>query len=182
MDINLSQECRSDLLQFVRQTILDALTQTEAARFSRIWPILKQSLGLFVTIHKNSQLRGCIGYIEGFQPLQESLKELALSAAFRDPRFKPLTRSEFADITIEMTILSKPEQVDRIGDIAIGKHGLVISKKRKRGLLLPQVALEYGWNVEEFLQQTCIKAGLKADDWQHKDTMIEKFQGYIFSE
>ena len=127
-------------------------------------------------------MRGCIGYIETQDPVSKTLKELANSAAFRDPRFPALAEKEFPDINVEITLLSKPKQIKNIDEIEIGTHGLIISRGYSRGLLLPQVATEHNLDLKAFLKMTCRKAGLHDEAWEEKETRIETFEGYIFSE
>ena len=144
--------------------------------------------GVFVTINTYPQgnLRGCIGYPEPVFPLKDALVFSAQSAC-HDPRFMPLSEREAANCTVEVTILSEPvlmecEKKDLPKNIIIGRDGLIIQFGRRRGLLLPQVPVEWGWDQEEFLVQLCAKAGLPPDAWMLKDTMIWSFTGEIFKE
>lgn len=182
MDLKLNDECKKDLLLYAREAIGQHLGQTSEAKFHEDWPVLNDNLGLFVTLTISGNLRGCIGYIETPTAVRDSLKELAFSAAFRDPRFPALTADEFAKIDVEITILSKAKKISDIGEIKIGRHGLIISQGYNRGLLLPQVATDHDMDVDEFLKHTCHKAGLSGQAWRDKETMIETFEGYIFSE
>lgn len=143
---------------------------------------LKLPTGLFVTLYKSQQLRGCIGYVEGIKPLQNAVAEMSVSAAFEDPRFPPVDKDEVKDIVIEISVLSPLETISDTTEIEIGKHGLIIEKGFMRGLLLPQVATEYDWDVLTFLEQTCQKAGLPTDAWKDKETKIQIFSAEIFSE
>lgn len=138
--------------------------------------------GIFVTIHKKGKLRGCIGYIEGFMPIREAIYDLALSAAFRDPRFNPLSTEEYPHIDFEISILSPIERINSIDEIIIGEDGLIITKGMKRGLLLPQVATENNMSKEEFLSHTCMKAGLSPNEWKSSEVQIEKFSAVIIRE
>ena len=142
---------------------------------------LTEVRGVFVSLHHGSELRGCIGNIHAASPLYRSVAECAIAAAVGDPRFMPLTAAELSAVEFEISVLSSFERVLHIRDIEIGKHGLLISKKKGRGLLLPQVATTYGWNRERFLEETCRKAGLEPDDWKHEAT-IECFSAVVFSE
>ena len=144
--------------------------------------------GVFVTINTYPQgnLRGCIGYPEPAFPLKDALVYSAQSAC-HDPRFMPLSEREAANCTVEVTILSQPEVMeceknDLPKNIVIGRDGLIIQFGRRRGLLLPQVPVEWGWGPEEFLEQLCAKAGLPSDAWKLKDTTIWSFTGEIFKE
>lgn len=142
---------------------------------------LTQSLGVFVSIHNGRELRGCIGNILATSPLYQSTAECAVAAAVGDPRFMPLTRGELDSIEFEISVLSPLDYVRDLKQIQVGKHGLLISKRNARGLLLPQVALEHGWSRERFLEETCKKAGLKSDDWKEGAT-IQSFTALVFSE
>jgi AmmeMemoRadiSam system protein A len=138
-------------------------------------------LGVFVSLHKGTELRGCIGSILATSPLYRSTAECAIAAAVGDPRFMPLTRAELATVEFEISVLSAPEYVNDVKTIEVGKHGLLITKKNARGLLLPQVAVEHGWSREKFLEETCKKAGLRSDDWK-EDSTIQSFTALVFSE
>ncbi len=143
---------------------------------------LSEKYGSFVTLTINNNLRGCIGYITPISDLMSQIENCAVSAAFNDPRFSPLTKEEYKQIKVEISLLSPIEEVNDINDIVVGRDGLIISKGIMRGLLLPQVATEYGWNREEFLDQTCVKAGLFKGCWTEKGVKIEKFSAYVFGE
>ncbi|MEM1513884.1 MAG: TIGR00296 family protein [Candidatus Thermoplasmatota archaeon] len=148
----------------------------------------EENRGVFVTIntYPENELRGCIGIPEPIMPLKKALKESAVSAC-HDPRFPDLAEDELDKIVIEVTVLTKPkllqvEPDEYLKHIKIGRDGLMVEKGIYRGLLLPQVATEYGWDVNEFLKHTCIKAGLPENEWKKRDTKIYVFQGEIFSE
>jgi AmmeMemoRadiSam system protein A len=143
---------------------------------------LKLKTGLFVTLRKSHQLRGCIGYVEGIKPLQKAVAEMSVAAAFEDPRFPSVNKDEVENIEIEISVLSPLETISDTTQIEIGKHGLIIEQGLMRGLLLPQVAIEYDWDVLTFLEQTCQKAGLSADAWKDESTKIQIFSAEIFSE
>ena len=136
-----------------------------------------EKYGVFVTIHTypEKELRGCIGFPEPVYPLIKALQEAAISAATHDPRFPPLAESELNKVIIEVSVLTKPELIkvenpkDYVKNIRIGKDGLIAKKGFHSGLLLPQVATEYKWGAEEFLSQTCMKAGLSPDTWLDKE-------------
>ena len=144
--------------------------------------------GVFVTLNKNDSLRGCIGYVEPRQSLSNALYGAALSAATEDPRFEPVGSAELKDITFEITILGAPIEIsvrdpaEYPSRIRIGRDGIVVNHAGRSGLLLPQVPVEYGWNSTEFLEHTCEKAGLKADAWKKKGTIVSRFEGIIFGE
>jgi len=145
--------------------------------------------GVFVTIHTHPKkdLRGCIGFPMPSMPLIEALVEAAVSAT-HDPRFPRLRRTELPHVVIEVSILTRPRDInvsspsEYIDNIVIGKDGLIVKKGHQSGLLLPQVATEWGWTSEELLMQTCVKAGLPADEWRSGTCAIQKFRANIFSE
>ncbi len=142
---------------------------------------LTEPRGIFVSIHKRSELRGCIGNIRPAGPLYRSTAECAVSAAVGDPRFMPLVKPELADVEFEISVLSEFERIEDPQQIEVGKHGLLISKKNSRGLLLPQIATAYGWSRERFLAETCMKAGLLPGEWKDGAT-IHCFSAQVFSE
>lgn len=143
---------------------------------------LKKPSGVFVTLNKNDRLRGCIGYVEGITSLQNAIEEMSIAAAFEDPRFSPLEKEELKDLDIEISVLSPLQTIRDVGQIEIGTHGLIIEKGYYKGLLLPQVAVEYQWDVPAFLKFTCQKAGLPSDAWKDPETKIQIFSAEIFSE
>jgi uncharacterized protein (TIGR00296 family) len=149
---------------------------------------LNEKLGVFVTLNKNQQLRGCIGYPEPIYSLLDAVIKSAISAAFDDPRFERLSIDEFEKIEVEVTVLTKPEILkvnnskDYPNEITIGKDGLIIELGYNRGLLLPQVATENNMDAETFLSQTCLKAGLNYQCWLNDEIIIYTFQGQIFKD
>ena len=146
------------------------------------------SSGVFVTLNKQNSLRGCIGYPIPVKKLSDGLIDAAISAATQDTRFSPVSSDELDRITFEVTVLTPPveikvkEYADYLKEIKVGRDGLIVENSYSSGLLLPQVPMEYGWNVEEFLEYTCQKAGLGKDAWKDKDTKISRFEGVIFKE
>jgi AmmeMemoRadiSam system protein A len=138
--------------------------------------------GAFVSLHKKGQLRGCIGTFETSKPVVEQVAEMAEAAATRDPRFSPVSQAEINDLDIEMSVLTPPRTVESVDEIVVGKHGLVVSQGYRRGVLLPQVATEYGWDKETFLRHTCHKAGLPQDAWTDENTTIQVFTAEVFGE
>jgi len=144
--------------------------------------------GVFVTINDKSGLRGCIGFPLAVKKLSDALTDAAISAATEDPRFPSITQNELNDLVFEVTLLTSPEEISTsspeeiIQEIKIGRDGLIIEKDSQSGLLLPQVPVEYNWDVVDFLSHTCHKAGLPNNSWADKDTKISKFQGVIFRE
>ncbi len=146
------------------------------------------SSGVFVTLIKQDSLRGCIGYPIPVKKLSDGLIDTAISAATQDTRFDPVSYDELEKITFEVTVLTPPVEIkvenpqEYLNEIKVGRDGLIVENSYSSGLLLPQVPTEYGWNVQEFLEYTCQKAGLDKDTWKDEDTIISKFQGVIFKE
>jgi AmmeMemoRadiSam system protein B/AmmeMemoRadiSam system protein A len=141
---------------------------------------LNQERGAFVTLKKDGFLRGCIGFTAPIKPLYQVVQEAAISAAIRDPRFSPVSEDELDNLQYEISVLSPFTHVQNINQIEIGKHGLLIKYGSQEGLLLPQVATEQGWDLNTFLQHTCLKAGLPNDSWKDKEADIFKFSAFIF--
>jgi AmmeMemoRadiSam system protein A len=178
----MKQEHKDFLLKLARNTIRNKLFGTSEKLECPADNFYQEKRGAFVTLHKHKQLRGCIGFIEGIKPIYDIIKEIALAAAFQDPRFPALQKDELEKIEIEISILTPLKEVKSKDDIKIGKHGLLIRNGFNSGLLLPQVATEWNWDVETFLQQTCLKAGLNTNCWQDKNSTIYRFSAQIFSE
>ncbi len=143
---------------------------------------LTNSGGAFVTLHLHGHLRGCIGYIESPDPLADVVRKAAGKAAFHDPRFPPLTTREFHSVAIEISVLTSPEQISDVSMIEIGRDGLIVELGFARGLLLPQVAIEQGWDRVEFVENTCGKAGLPGDAWMDPAARLFRFRAEVFSE
>jgi AmmeMemoRadiSam system protein A len=177
----LSQEEKRAMVRIARGSIARRLGLPGEGEQPEITPAMREKKGVFVTIHKGGQLRGCIGNIEGRRPLQEAIADLALESAFGDPRFPGLGREEFPEIDIEISVLTELTKIDRVDEIEVGKHGLYIRKGVNSGLLLPQVATEYGWDSRTFLEQTCWKAGLPEDAWK-EGAEIYIFGAEVFGE
>ncbi|WP_319583132.1 AmmeMemoRadiSam system protein A [uncultured Pseudodesulfovibrio sp.] len=141
---------------------------------------LREHLGAFVTLKIGGNLRGCIGNVLGSGPLYRTVWDMALSAAFRDPRFPPLNETEFKRVEYEISILSPVEPCPDPKLVEVGRHGLIMSRSGRSGLLLPQVPVEWSWDRETFLAQTCNKAGLPRDAWKDSDTDIFWFEAEVF--
>ncbi len=169
------------LLDLAEKTVKAAVTNQPLPTLQDIPPRLKEKRGAFVTLEKQHELRGCIGYILPLYPLYETVMEVAQSAALRDPRFEPVSPKELKDITIEISVLTVPERITDINLIEVGKHGLIIKRGYYQGLLLPQVATENGWDRLTFLEHTCLKAGLPRDAWKDKNTEIQIFSAQVFN-
>ncbi len=177
----LDNEAKKNLLLLARKTIEEKLFGKSELDIDVSFPVMDEVAGIFVTLHKNGNLRGCIGNIIGQLPLKDGVKELAIASAFSDPRFPSLNNDEYEDIEIEITVLS-PLKTMAADDVVLGKHGVVISKGFHKGLLLPQVPIEHNMDKETFLSHTCLKAGLPSGCWKEKETKIETFTGIVFSE
>ncbi len=177
--VEFSSEERQVLLRLAHQSIEAALVER---RLDLTAPTehLAEQRGAFTTLHLDGKLRGCIGYVFPTQSLYATVAETARAAAFDDPRFQPVSREEAAELMIEISVLSplKPIVPD---EVVIGKHGLVVMQGSRRGLLLPQVPVEWGWDRETFLSQTCLKAGLAPDAWQG-GAELQAFTAEVFSE
>jgi len=150
-------------------------------------PVFSEKRGVFVTLTRNGNLRGCIGFPYPVMPLGDAIVHAAKAAALEDPRFPPVMKDELATIVLEVTILTVPEPlpgdpVKRPEKITIGKHGLIVRGMGTSGLLLPQVATEYGWDAKTFLDHTCMKAGLSGKCWTSRNVEVLTFEGQIFSE
>ncbi|MGC8764963.1 MAG: AmmeMemoRadiSam system protein A [Brevinematia bacterium] len=180
--LKLTSEQKRKLLLLARLTIKKALFENLEEEFPDMSDeIFSEEYGVFVTLTIHGRLRGCIGYIEGIKPLREAVKDLAIQSAFKDPRFYPLTKEEFSAIEVEISVLYPLEEVKDINEIEVGKHGIVMERGYYKGLLLPQVATEYGWNREEFLNQTCRKAGMEPYCWEN-GAKVYKFEAEVFGE
>jgi AmmeMemoRadiSam system protein A len=178
--MQLSEPDKKKLHDLARQSIAAGLEGKSPPPLTNISETLREPRGAFVTLHLQGRLRGCIGLIEAVKPLAETIQEMALSAAFCDPRFPPLTSQEYKDIALEISVLSPLKQIKNVEEIQVGVHGLYIRQGPYRGLLLPQVATEYHWDRDTFLQQTCVKAGLPPMAWKDPETVISVFSADIF--
>ena len=171
-----------------RQTLLDFARQAIAAHVCRTTPpaipdcpAARALGGAFVTIHKAGSLRGCIGHIDGTLPRGQVVARCAIQSCSADPRFAPVDASELPRLKLELSLLGPLEPITSVDDVEVGRHGLVIEGGGHRGLLLPQVATEWGWDRETFLTQTCRKAGLPPDAWR-AGAKIWRFEAEVFGE
>jgi AmmeMemoRadiSam system protein A len=178
----LNQDQRTLLLRIARESIAAVLGGQRPQRAAPDDELLQRPGGAFVTITEGGDLRGCIGSIEAVAPLWLAVSNSAISAAFRDPRFPPLSPDELDRIELEISVMSPIAEVESLDEIAVGRDGLIIEADGRAGLLLPQVATEYGWSRDEFLAHTCRKAGLPADRWKRPGCRIERFSAEVFSE
>ena len=173
---------RETLLGLARATIAASIGGVEIPRFDLKSPEMREVLGVFVTLHKNGRLRGCIGQFDPCDPLYQSVSNMAVAAATQDRRFDMVTMEEMTEIDIEISVLSPLRTITDVEEIVIGTHGIYMTKDRFRGVLLPQVAVEQGYGREEFLNATCEKAGLSPTRWKDGSVVIEIFDAEIFSE
>jgi AmmeMemoRadiSam system protein A len=174
--MELTAKDKAALLDIVKKTIASKVNNKVLPKTEADSDILKEKRGAFVTLKKRGHLRGCIGYIKAVKPLWETVQEMAVAAAFHDPRFPSLKPDELKDLSFEVSVLSPLRRINDINEIEVGKHGLYIVRGYNSGLLLPQVAVEHGWDREKFLAETCYKAGLPPQAWMDNETEI-----YIFS-
>jgi len=183
-DRPLSEEERTSLLKLARETLGHYLAEgkTPSADKKDLSPMLLEPRGAFVTLKINGKLRGCIGYVEARKPLHETIMDNAVNAGTRDPRFTPITADELEKAEIEISVMTPLSRIRDVSEIQPGKHGLMITRGYHSGLLLPQVATEYNWDRDTFLEHTCLKAGLKKNDWKLKDTEIYIFSAQVFHE
>ena len=135
-----------------------------------------------MSLHKDGELRGCIGYIESDQELYKTIRECTLNAAFEDPRFPPVTQEELSELKLEISVLSPLVRIYSVEEIEVGRHGIYMVQGFQHGLLLPQVAVEYGWDRMEFLEQTCRKSGLPKYAWDSPASEFYVFEAEVFSE
>ncbi len=177
--MNLSEEEKEKLKKLARETI-EAVFAGKEPKMPEDSDKLLSKRGAFVTIKNGGQLRGCIGHIRGVAPLVNTVKEMALQAAFHDPRFRPLDKKELKEIEIEISVLTPMKKITDVAEIEVGVHGIYLEKGVHAGLLLPQVATEYGWNRTTFLEYTCLKAGLPKDAYKAKDVNIYIFSADVF--
>jgi AmmeMemoRadiSam system protein A len=182
VNLGLAEEDKHALLSIARSAIEAGCTETFSAPVGTESARLKEPRGAFVSLHKKGQLRGCVGYIRPHKPLDEAVEEMARAAAFEDTRFSPVTAAELNELHIEISVLTPLRKIATVDEVEVGRDGIYVSKGLYSGLLLPQVATEYGWDRETFLQNTCTKAGLEKDAWKDKDTEVYVFSADIFGE
>lgn len=180
VDLGLNDQEKKVLHDIAKSVVENRAKGKPAPEFKVDAAILKENRGAFVTIKRRGQLRGCIGNIEGRGPLYKTIEEMAEAAAFRDPRFAAVTEKELPELEYEISVLTPFRKLRDVNEIEVGKHGIYIKKGWYSGLLLPQVATEYGWDRQTFLEHTCNKAGLPSDAWKDKNAEIYIFSADIF--
>lgn len=180
--MELTDQEKKTLLEIAKRAIIAKAGNRELPKLTMDSTVLKEKRGAFVTLRKRGHLRGCIGYIKAVKSLAETIQEMAVAAAFHDPRFPSVKSEEIRDLNLEISVLSPLQKIENINDIEVGKHGLYIVRGYNSGLLLPQVATEYGWDREDFLKETCYKAGLPPEAWKDPETEIYIFSADYFGE
>lgn len=185
----LTLEQGKKLIKLARDSIRTYFSKKEPRVTKDIKKEFSSAMGVFVTLHRGNELRGCIGYPEPIMALYDGVIKASRSAAFSDPRFTPLSREGFDSIRIEISVLTQPRAIevrnpeDYIKHIKIGRDGLLVRGTFNSGLLLPQVAVEQRWDARTFLDQTCVKAGLEPNSWHDFEACrVYSFQGQVFSE
>jgi len=179
---DLTEQQQKSLLGIARNTLESHIRTGKVPEAKPLTPRLSEKRGAFVTLHERGDLRGCIGYVEAVKPLHLAVSDMAVAASTQDPRFPPVRVEELDKIDIEITVLSPLRPLPSPDSVIVGKHGLVIRKGFRSGLLLPQVPVEQGWDRDQFLTHTCLKAGLPPDAYKDKDAQLFTFTGQVFGE
>jgi AmmeMemoRadiSam system protein A len=179
---NVNVDQQNFLLKLARDAIAFYIKKGKSLKATCREGALSEKRGAFVTLKKDGQLRGCIGYTLPQAPLCETVIDAAEKAAFQDFRFPPLERGELDEVRIEISVLGLPRRIKDPAEVEVGRHGILISRGGRRGLLLPQVPLEWDWDRETFLRHGCLKAGLEPEAWRDPQTRIEVFTAQVFSE
>ena len=188
MTIEISDSDGTELVRMSRKAVMQMLETNSKVSDSNFNTKFNFESGVFVTLNKKNDLRGCIGFPTPIKKLSNGLVDAAIAAATKDPRFSSVKLDELDEITFEVTVLTPPIEVkvknhdEYLALIKVGRDLLIVERSFSSGLLLPQVPTEYGWNVEEFLCHTCEKAGLDKNAWRDLSTKISKFEGIIFKE
>jgi AmmeMemoRadiSam system protein A len=185
MNGRVAEPVRHELLSLARRAVETYLREGRRLQRGRDFePIAPEPRGAFVTLSERGTgaLRGCIGTILPSGPLDETVVRMAVAAAVEDPRFDPVTLGELPRLHVEVSALTVPEPVPDLDAIEVGRHGLIVTRGYQKGLLLPQVAPEWGWDRVQFLEHTCIKAGLPKDAWKEPRTRIEWFEAEVWGE
>jgi uncharacterized protein len=177
----LTPDQEAALLDLARRAVAARLASRPAPLLEDPSPRLLVPQGAFVSLHLGRALRGCVGVVMPLRPLATNVIECAAAAATEDPRFDPLGTTDLDRVTIEISALDPPFRIEDPSRLILGTHGLMVTMGRRRGLLLPQVAVGQGWNIDTFLEETCLKAGLPPDAWT-RGAMVEAFSAQVFSE
>ena len=178
---SLAEREKQLLLQIARSALTLGVANKPPLRDFPSAVFLQQPAGAFVTLHRRGRLRGCVGQLPGRDSLAAVVAHCARAAALDDSRFEPVTSTELFEIDIEVSLLSALQDVT-LEAIEPGKHGLLVSRGTQRGVLLPQVASQFQWGAQRFLEETCVKAGLQRDAWKDPATRVQAFTAEVFSE
>lgn len=181
MEKELNANEKAALLDIARKAIETCVRTGKKYVEPREEKALNRRNGCFVTIKQGGQLRGCIGNFQSELPLFREVAEMAIASASKDPRFYPMKEDDLQNFALEISVLSPLKKIDSIEEIEVGKHGIYLERGYYRGVLLPQVATEYGWSALEFLAQTCLKARLPENAWEHAGTRLQVFETEIIS-
>ncbi len=182
MEKELSSTEKQVLLSIARKAIEAHIRTGQTYVEPREEKSLNLRNGCFVTIKQQGKLRGCIGNFQSELPLFREVAEISIASATKDPRFYPMGEKDLENFSLEISVLSPLRKIEDLSEIEVGKHGIYLEKGYYRGVLLPQVATEHGWDRDTFLKQTCIKAGLPPEAAKAEDTEIYIFSAQIFSE
>jgi AmmeMemoRadiSam system protein B/AmmeMemoRadiSam system protein A len=177
----LTEAQQKELLSIARTAISEDMKTGRLPDYRTSDPALTRLSGVFVTLKEGGELRGCIGHLQADLPLYQAVQQMAVSAAFSDPRFPSLTTQEPEKVTLEISILSPFHRITSFDQIQIGTHGLLLSQEGARGIFLPQVPVEQGWNRQQYLENLCLKAGLASDCWTKNPTLYT-FTALVFGE
>jgi uncharacterized protein len=185
--MELLTEDEGKLALLSARNTLEHIIGKKPKKILKLTPVFDQKRGVFVTLTKKGQLRGCIGFPYPVIPLGDAIVQAATAAALEDPRFPPVKKDELPAIDLEVTVLTVPQTMegdpeDRSKNVIVGKHGLIVRGRGTSGLLLPQVATDYSWDATTFLNHTCNKAGLPENAWHDPRVELLTFEGQIFSE
>jgi len=181
MEEILNKDQQMFLLDLARRAIEFFLEKKESFEEKSNDPLLLEKRGAFVTLKVDNELRGCIGYPLPHKSLVETIIDCAIAAATQDFRFPSIKQEELSRLNIEISVLTLPRKIKDISEIKVGEHGIILSKGSHKGLLLPQVPVEWDWDLETYLNHGCLKAGLPEDEWK-KGATIEIFSAQVFSE
>jgi AmmeMemoRadiSam system protein A len=181
-DYTLTDEEKKELLRIARATLKEFLMSGRMPPGAPHRKSLTAPAGVFVSLHDGDELRGCVGTTQETTPVYKAIQEMAIASASRDPRFKPVRLEELSLLTIEVSVLGARVKMDSIEKLEIGTHGLHITGGIHKGLLLPKVAVEHGWDANTFLDKTCEKAGLPPGGWKAEGTLVEMFPAQVFDE
>jgi AmmeMemoRadiSam system protein A len=181
VEFALTAENKAALLKLARSAVTEYVSRRAAVDFETKEACFLEPRGVFVTLKKHGDLRGCIGFIEPIAPLGRAVVQCAIYAATEDPRFPPVREAELKDLEIELSVLTPAKEITNPALVRVGTHGLIMQRGDRRGVLLPQVPVENGWDRETFLNEACLKAGLPPDAWK-KGARIFTFEAIVFHE